>query len=102
MSNDDARSRAEQLIAIADKLSAQPVPTKKRRPWALIAIAVVAVAGIVGGALWGGLVGLLKAKTGAHEVILTIMLNYVAFYLLLWMLRTPAAANVAARPTTVS
>ncbi len=47
------------------------------------------VAGIVGGALWGGLVGLLKAKTGAHEVILTIMLNYVAYYLLLWMLRTP-------------
>lgn len=46
-------------------------------------------AGIIGGALWGGLVGLLKAKTGAHEVILTIMLNYVAFYLLLWMLRTP-------------
>lgn len=51
MSNDDARSRAEQLIAIADKLSAQPVPTKKRRPWALIAIAGVAVAGIVGGAI---------------------------------------------------
>jgi len=47
------------------------------------------LAGIVGGALWGGLVGLLKAKTGAHEVILTIMLNYVAYYLLLWMLRTP-------------
>lgn len=46
-------------------------------------------AGIVGGALWGGIVGLLKARTGAHEVILTIMLNYVAFYLLLWMTRTP-------------
>lgn len=45
--------------------------------------------GIAGGALWGGLVGLLKARTGAHEVILTIMLNYVAYYLLLWMLRTP-------------
>ncbi|SBS74281.1 ABC transporter permease [uncultured Microbacterium sp.] len=50
---------------------------------------ITLVAGIVGGALWGGLVGLLKAKTGAHEVILTIMLNYVAFYLLLWMLRSP-------------
>ena len=46
-------------------------------------------AGIVGGALWGGLVGLLKAKTGAHEVILTIMLNYVAFYLISYLLRTP-------------
>ncbi|MWB99258.1 ABC transporter permease [Agromyces seonyuensis] len=45
--------------------------------------------GILGGALWGGLVGLIKARTGAHEVILTIMLNYVAYYLLLWMVRTP-------------
>ncbi|APF35315.1 ABC transporter permease protein [Microbacterium sp. TS-1] len=48
------------------------------------------IAGIVGGALWGGLVGLLKARTGAHEVILTIMLNYIAYYLVSWMVRTPA------------
>ncbi|WP_137844377.1 ABC transporter permease [Microbacterium sp. 2FI] len=46
-------------------------------------------AGIVGGAIWGGIVGVLKARTGAHEVILTIMLNYVAFYLVSWMVRTP-------------
>ncbi|GAB2697595.1 simple sugar transport system permease protein [Microbacterium marinum] len=46
-------------------------------------------AGILGGALWGGIVGLLKARTGAHEVILTIMLNYIAYYLLVWMIRTP-------------
>jgi ABC-type uncharacterized transport system permease subunit len=45
-------------------------------------------AGIAAGALWGGIVGLLKARTGAHEVILTIMLNYIAFYLLAFMLRT--------------
>ncbi|MEX5300498.1 ABC transporter permease, partial [Kocuria sp. CPCC 205292] len=37
----------------------------------------VVLAGAVGGALWGGIVGLLKARTGAHEVILTIMLNYI-------------------------
>jgi len=53
------------------------------------------IAGIVGGALWGGLVGLLKARTGAHEVILTIMLNYVAYYLLLWMLRSPGLLQMA-------
>jgi len=46
-------------------------------------------AGIAGGAIWGGIVGVLKARTGAHEVILTIMLNYVAFYLVTWMVRTP-------------
>ena len=52
-------------------------------------IPVTLIAGIAGGALWGAIAGLLKAKTGAHEVILTIMLNYVAYYLLLWMIRTP-------------
>lgn len=41
---------------------------------------------MVAGALWGGLAGLLKARTGAHEVIVTIMLNYVAFYLLFFAL----------------
>lgn len=46
-------------------------------------------AGIAGGAIWGGIVGVLKARTGAHEVILTIMLNYVALYLVAWMVRTP-------------
>lgn len=54
-----------------------------------IHIPVTLLAGIAGGAIWGGIVGIIKARTGAHEVILTIMLNYVAFYLLLWMLRTP-------------
>ncbi len=47
------------------------------------------VAGLAGGAIWGGIVGLLKARTGAHEVIVTIMLNYVAFYFVSYMLRTP-------------
>jgi len=47
------------------------------------------LAGIAGGAFWGALVGFLKARTGAHEVIVTIMLNYVAFYLISFMLRTP-------------
>jgi ABC-type uncharacterized transport system permease subunit len=51
---------------------------------------LVLVAGIVGGALWGGLVGLLKARTGAHEVIVTIMFNYVALYFLGYLLNTPA------------
>ena len=47
------------------------------------------VAGIAAGALWAGLAGLLKARTGAHEVIVTIMLNYVAFYLISYLLATP-------------
>ena len=48
------------------------------------------VAGMVGGALWGGIAGYLKARTGAHEVITTIMLNYVARFLLAYLLSTVA------------
>ncbi|WP_432888454.1 ABC transporter permease [Kribbella sp. CA-245084] len=51
---------------------------------------VAILAGLLGGALWGGIVGVLKARTGAHEVIVTIMLNYVAIYLLAWLLTTSA------------
>ncbi len=57
-------------------------------PWGLHMI-VALVAGVAAGALWAGIAGFLKARTGAHEVIVTIMLNYVAVYLVLWMLRTP-------------
>lgn len=48
------------------------------------------LAGVLGGGIWGGVVGLLKARTGAHEVILTIMLNYVATSLVSWLLITEA------------
>ncbi|HXH36609.1 MAG TPA: ABC transporter permease [Plantibacter sp.] len=54
----------------------------------VVHLLVAVAAGIIGGAFWGGIVGLLKARTGAHEVIITIMLNYVAFYLITFMLST--------------
>ena len=47
------------------------------------------LAAIVGGALWGGLAGLLKARFRANEVITTLMLNYVAGFLLSYLLRGP-------------
>ncbi len=46
------------------------------------------LAGLIAGAIWGGIVGVLKAQTGAHEVIVTIMMNFIALYLLAYMLRT--------------
>ncbi|MDP9445195.1 MAG: ABC transporter permease [Actinomycetota bacterium] len=50
---------------------------------------VVAVAvGVAAGALWAGIAGWLKARTGAHEVITTIMLNYIALSLLAYLLST--------------
>lgn len=57
-------------------------------PWGIHMIVALLV-GVLAGALWAGIAGVLKARTGAHEVIVTIMLNYIAFYLISWMLRTP-------------
>jgi general nucleoside transport system permease protein len=55
---------------------------------------VVCVLGaFVGGAVLGWVVGELKARTGAHEVITTIMLNYIMAYLLSYLL-----GNVMQRP----
>jgi len=51
----------------------------------VLAILAVLVAGAVGGLLWGGLPGLLKARTGAHEVIVTIMLNAIALLYVRWL-----------------
>ncbi len=56
----------------------------------LIHVPLVLIAGIILGGLFGGFVGLLKAKTGAHEVIVTIMLNYIASLFILWLLKTKA------------
>jgi simple sugar transport system permease protein len=58
-------------------------------PTGIHAVAAIAAAMLFAG-LYGGFVGLLKARTGAHEVIVTIMLNYVAGYFLLWLLSTTA------------
>jgi simple sugar transport system permease protein len=52
----------------------------KGLPW-IIHLPLALLAGIVGGALWAAIAGYLKARTGAHEVINTIMLNYIAYRL---------------------
>ncbi|KQT02443.1 ABC transporter permease [Cellulomonas sp. Leaf395] len=44
----------------------------------------------LGGALWAGIAGVLKARTGAHEVIVTIMLNNIAIYLVAYLLSLDA------------
>lgn len=64
------------------------ISTRMELPIILHMLAALIVA-ILGAALWGALVGFLKAQTGAHEVILTIMLNYVSIYLFTWFIRSP-------------
>ncbi|HEX6305594.1 MAG TPA: ABC transporter permease [Anaerolineales bacterium] len=56
---------------------------------AIIHVPLALMAGFLGGALWGFVPGLLKAYTGAHEVITTIMMNFIAFRLNEWLLRGP-------------
>ena len=72
---------------IAGAIGASYVGFHFELPVVLHTIAAIAAALLCAG-LFGGFVGFLKARTGAHEVIVTIMLNYVAGYFLLWILST--------------
>jgi general nucleoside transport system permease protein len=54
----------------------------------LLAILVVLLAGVVGGAAYGLIPGILKVRTGAHEVITTIMLNSIAVLFVRWMVNS--------------
>ena len=70
----------------------------------IIHLPLAILVGMLFGALWGGIAGLLKARTGAHEVIVTIMLNYVGYYLVFWaltktwLLATPGSVNPKSPP----
>jgi simple sugar transport system permease protein len=57
------------------------------------------LAGAAGGALWGTVPGFLKARFGAHEVVNTIMMNWIAFRLSDWLLNGPMKAS-GFRPVT--
>jgi ABC-type uncharacterized transport system permease subunit len=65
---------------------------------AIIHLPLAVGAGALGGAIWAAIPGYLKARTGAHEVINTIMMNYIAFrlteYLISWQLKDPLATAV--------
>lgn len=54
----------------------------------VVAIPIILLAGMIGGAFWGYIPGVLRAKTGAHEVISTIMLNSIALFYIRWMVNS--------------
>ena len=56
-------------------------------PWIHVPLAMLV--GALAGGLWGFIPGWLKAKTGAHEVITTIMMNYVGYYLVYYLISAP-------------
>jgi len=65
-------------------------------PWPL-APALAIVAAIAAGMVWGAIPGWLRAKRGSHEVINTIMLNFIAAglasYVTLYLLKNPDTQN---------
>jgi ABC-type uncharacterized transport system permease subunit len=69
-------------------LGATWISTRMELPYGLHMVLALVVA-IVFSMGTGALVGFLKARTGAHEVIVTIMMNYIALDLFTWFLRTP-------------
>jgi simple sugar transport system permease protein len=63
---------------------------------------VCLIGGFAGGAVIGWLVGALKARTGAHEVIVTIMLNYIMYQVLNLVLGTPTALQLKGQANLIS
>ncbi|HSR86730.1 MAG TPA: ABC transporter permease [Streptosporangiaceae bacterium] len=63
---------------------------------------VCLIGGFAGGAVIGWLVGALKARTGAHEVIVTIMLNYIMYQVLNLVLGTPTALQLPGQANLTS
>lgn len=57
-------------------------------------------AGLLGGAAWGGIAGIIRARFGGNEIIATIMLNYVAIQLLSWLVRGPMQEKMKIIPRT--
>lgn len=65
----------------------------------IVHLPIAILAGAAGGALWGMVPGYLKARFGAHEVVNTIMMNWIAFRLSDWLLSGPMKAS-GFRPVT--
>ncbi len=63
--------------AIGVKLSGLPAP---------ILLPMVLLGGVIAGSLWAAVAGVLKATVGAHEVVTTIMMNYVAQWFLRYLI----------------
>lgn len=73
---------------------------------AIIHIPLAIVVGILAGALWAAIPGALKAYTGGHEVINTIMMNYIALNMVSFLLNGPmkdrSPTNVIARTPLIA
>jgi ABC-type uncharacterized transport system permease subunit len=81
-----------QLIIGALAATISTISLQGQLPSFVILVIGIAVATLAGAA-WGFIPGFLKARTGAHEVITTIMLNYIASLVVFFALRSPDLRN---------
>jgi len=63
-------------------------------------LAIAFMLSFLAGGIWSGLAGYLKAKFNANEIIITIMLNYVAFQIVNFMVNGPIKEQIGAYPQT--
>ncbi|HEY7275984.1 MAG TPA: ABC transporter permease [Trebonia sp.] len=68
----------------------------------VVHVVVCVLGGFVGGAAIGWLTGEIKARTGAHEVIVTIMLNYVMLYFLAYLLSSQSLLQASGSPNPIT
>jgi simple sugar transport system permease protein len=72
----------------------------------IIHLPLAIILGVLAGALWGAIPGALKAYTGGHEVINTIMMNYIALNMVSFLLNGPmkdkSPGNVVARTPPIA
>jgi simple sugar transport system permease protein len=87
----DGQAIVGAIAAVA--LFVQPVA-----PGGALAIVVFLLVGLAAGAVYGGLAGWLRARYNANEIIVTIMLNYIALQLLAWAIRGPVQERMRIMP----
>ena len=68
----------------------------------VVHVVVCVIGGFAGGAAIGWLTGEIKARTGAHEVIVTIMLNYVMQYFLAYLLSSQSLLQASGSPNPIT
>ncbi|MCX7019867.1 MAG: ABC transporter permease [bacterium] len=81
-------------VAIAGYyLSMMPASALRAMPW-FVMLAIFIIIAMLTAGLWGLIPGALKAATGAHEVISTIMMNFIAYALVNYLVR-PSTGSYA-------
>jgi simple sugar transport system permease protein len=89
-----------QLLVGAAAATALAVPLTGVSP--VLALPLLLLAGAVAGGCWAGLASVLRLRFGVLEVISTIMLNFVAQYLVGWLVRGPLQEPTRINPQSVS